>query len=256
MTDNKQKQVKDGGHATFSVKVPEAIYNLVNILCEGLEHGTNGNDLVKMFIHAFIESAKHDGPINPDMQQFMDMLSLEPGWNKAFNFADVTAQTEVAQVILILQQPGRKGFGLSMIDKPWMGEPTMTLCVDDILERVVHVAMPGLAKRIDEVGKRLYCESMRETLTLLAEYMSDSLDKEEERNEMPGYGVHHDFGRAIEYGKKTKSYHHRTPDGEANRQQRIIFGDFDRETAQAEIKDWEGEHRQTEEPPLEMKNEE
>lgn len=36
------------------------------------------------------------------------------------------------------------------------------------------------------------------------------------------------------------------------RQQRIVFTDEDREVADLEVKDWEGEHRQTEEPPTDM----
>lgn len=247
-----QKQVTEGGHATFSVKMPQAMYDLVNILCEGLQHGTNGNDLFRMFIQTFIESAKHDGPISPDMQHFLNLLKIEPGWHKAFNFADVTAQTEVAQVILILQQSDKHGFGITMIDKPFMGEPTQTMCVDDILERIIKVSMPGLYKKLEHVGHRLYCETIRETLTLLSEYMNDTLDKEEDRQEMPGYGEHHDYGKAIEYGKKFKRKPHRTPDSVDNSQQRIVFDDFDRETAQAEVQDWEGSQRNQEndEPPV------
>ena len=242
---SEQKQVTEGGHATFSVKVTQAIYDLVNILCEGLQHGTNGNDLFRMFIQTFIESAKHDGPISPDMQHFLNLLKIEPGWHKAFNFADVTAQTEVAQVILILQQKGKHGFGLTMIDKPWMGEPTETRCVDDILERVIKVSMPGLYKKLDKVGKRLYCDTMRETLTLLSEYMNDSIDREEEQQEMPGYGENHDYGKAIEYGHKFKRKPHRTPDSVANQQQTIHFNNEDRDVAEYEAKDLECKHRQT-----------
>lgn len=220
---SEQKQVQEGGHATFSVKMPQAMYDLVNILCEGLQHGTNGNDLFKMFIQTFIESAKHDGPISPDMLHFINLLKMEPGWHKAFNFSDVTAQTEVAQVILILQQKGRHGFGLTMIDKPFMGEPIETRCVDDILERIVKVSMPGLYKKLDHVGKRLWCNSLRETLTLLCEHMNDSLDKEEEKQEMPGFGNYHDYGKPIEYGQRTKRKKHRTPDSLANSQQTIHF---------------------------------
>lgn len=237
MINNKQKQVQEGGNATFSVKVTQAAYDLVNILCEGLQHGTNGNDLFKMFIQSFIESAKHDGPVSSDMQLFLNLLKIEPGWHKAFNFADVTAQTEVAQVILVLQQMGRHGFGLVMIDKPFMGEPTENRCVDDILERVLKVAMPGLYKKLDSVGGRLGCETVRETLTLLSEYVNDSLDKEEEQSEMPGYGQHHDFGRDVEYGQKTKRVKHRTPDSLANsKQQTIRFTDNDREISEDEVK--------------------
>mgnify|MGYP006908845252 FL=1 len=143
-----QKQVTDGGNATFSVKVPQFIYDLVNILCEGLQHGTNGNDMMRMFIQTFIETAKHDGPPSEEMKLFLNMLKLDPSWHKAFNFADPSAQTEVAQVILVLQQKDRKGFGLAMIDKPFMGDARMTYCVDDILERVTEVSMKGLYKEL------------------------------------------------------------------------------------------------------------
>ena len=252
MKEDKQKQVQEGGHATFSVKVTQAVYDLVNILCEGLEHGTNGNDLFKVFIQTFIESAKHDGPVSPEMKTFLNMLKMEPGWHKAFNFTDITARSEVAQVILILQQAGRHGFGMTMIDKPWMGEPTQTMCVDDIMERVIKVSMPGLAKRLDAIGEKFCCTSMRETLTLLCEYMSDYLQREEDQAELPGYGEHHDYGKAIEYGKKHKRVPPRTPDSVANQQQHIVFADYDREMADYEAKDWEGEHRNPEndEPPV------
>ena len=230
-----QKQVQEGGHATFSVKIPQAMYDLVNILCEGLQHGTNGNDLFKMFIQTFIESAKHEGPISPEMQHFLNLLKMEPGWHKAFNFTDVTASTEIAQVILILQQNGRHGFGLTMIDNPFMGESTETRCVDTIIERVIKLSSPELYKKLEKVGKRLYCNSIRETLTVLSEHMNDTLDKEEDREEMPGYGNYHDYGKPIEYGQRTKRKKHRTPDSLANSQQTIRFNEEDKLTAQDEV---------------------
>ena len=244
MNKEQQKQVTDGGHATFSVKVTQAIYDLVNILCEGLEHGTNGNDIVKMFIHAFIESAKHDGPVSPEMQQFLNMLTLDPGWHKAFNFADVTARMDVAQLVMILQQPGRKGFGMVMIDKPFMGDATMTYCVDDILERILKLAMPGLDRRLEWIEQQFHCTSRRETLILLCEYMADYLKREQDLSEMPGYGTYHDFGKDVVYGQKYKRKPHRTPDSVANQQQTIQWTNEDREIADYEVKDWEGEHRQ------------
>ena len=52
-----------------------------------------------------------------------------------------------------------------------------------------------------------------------------------------------DFGRAIEYGQRTKRKKHVSPD---DIQTHIVFGDDDREIADYEVNDWEGEHRQTE----------
>ena len=138
-----------------------------------------------------------------------------------------------------------------MIDKPFMGEPTETRCVDDILERVMKVSMPGLYKRLDLIGQKFCCTSMRETLTLLCEYMTDYLKKEEDQAELPGYGEHHDYGRAMDDVRKYKRKQHRTPDS-TNRPLTIRFDSNDREVADMEAESWDGEHRQTEAPPTEM----
>lgn len=244
-----QKQVNEGGNATLSIKVTQETYDLLNILAEGLHHGTNANDLLKMFVHAFIESAKHCGPVSPDMQLLLDMLKIEEGWHKAFNFADVNAQKKIAQVVLILEQPGRKGFGMVMVSKPYIDKCWQTYCVDDILEQVVAVAMKGLYQELRDIGNSLGTESLRETLfTLCDSYKLAKMDHDLQ-DELPKLGTYSDFGRAIEYGNRAKRKKHVSPD---DIQTHIVFDDYDREIADLEAKDWEGEHRQTEEPPTNM----
>jgi hypothetical protein len=247
--DHEQKQVLEGGNATLSVKVTQDTYDLLNILAEGLEHGTNANDLLKMFVHAFIESAKHYGPVDSDMQQLLDMLRLEDEWHKAFNFSDVNRQKRIAQVVLILEQPGHKGFGMSMISRPYMDKSYQTYCVDDILERVTEVSMKGLYQRLRDIGNEIGTKSLRETLMkLIEDYKKHSMRLQFE-DEGPQLGNYSDFGRAIEYGNRAKRKKHLTPD---SIQTHIVFGDDDREVADMEAEDWEGEHRQTEEPPEDM----
>ena len=242
---NQQKQVKDGGNATLSVKVTQETYELLNILAEGMEHGTNANDLLKMFVHALIESAKHCGPISTDMQLLLDMLKVEDGWHKAFNFADVNSQKRIAQVVLILEQQGRKGFGMVLVNKPYLPDqkPYMTYCVDDILERVTEVSMKGLYQRLRDIGNEIGTKSLRETLLkLIEDYRKHSLRLQFEE-EGPQLGNYSDFGRAIEYGNRAKRKKHVSPD---EIQMHIVFGDDDKALAEMEannrIEDWEGEH--------------
>jgi hypothetical protein len=237
-----QKQVNEGGNATLSVKVSQETYELLNILAEGLHHGTNANDLLKMFVQAFIESAKHCGPVSQDIQLLLDMLKIEGDWNKAFNFADITKQKRIAQVVLILEQPGREGYGAVLINRPYLPgkKPYMTHCVDDILERVAEVSMKGVYQRLRDIGNEIGTQSLRETLLkLIEDYKKHStwLQFEEEG---PQLGNYSDFGRAIEYGNRAKRKKHLTPD---SIQQHIVFGDDDREAADMEVQDWEGEYR-------------
>ena len=229
----------DANTKTFSVKVPTWAWQLLNIIAESREHGTNGNDLLKKCLMFIIETAKIDGPVPAEFQTLLNMLKLDTSWHDAFNFADVDAQMDIAQIILILQQYAdgkpRKGFGLVMIDKPFMGESKINYCVDDILERVTEVAMQGLYKMLRQIGTSLGSQSMRETLTILCESKVIDILDQMDAEEMPGVGVFHDFGKAIEYGNKQKSYRHRTPDSLANSQQQTIcFDDDDRETADTE----------------------
>jgi hypothetical protein len=226
-----QKQVNEGGNATLSVKVTQETYDLLNILAEGMEHGTNANDLLKMFVHAFIESAKHCGPVSKEMQLFLEMLRLEEGWHKHFNFADVNSQKQVAQVVLILQQPGRKGFGMTMISRPYIDKSYQTFCVDEILERIIQLSMKGLYQELRDIGNDLGTESLRETLFALCDsYKLAKMDHDFE-DELPKLGTYSDFGRAIEYSNRAKRKKHLTPD---SIQQVIRFDDQDRQQANEE----------------------
>ena len=249
---NNQKQVKEGGNATLSVKVSQETYDLLNILAEGMEHGTNANDLLKMFVQAFIESAKHTGPISSEMSLLLDMLKVDAGWNQAFNFADLKTQKQVAQVILILEQPGREGFGAVMINRPFIPgkKPYMTYCVDEILERATEVTMKGLYQELRDIGNDLGTASMRETLFTLCDAYKLTQGERDIKDEGPQLGNYSDFGRAIHnYGNPPKRKKHVSPD---DIQQRIVFDDYDKEVADYEVKDWEGENRQHDEPPTDM----
>lgn len=241
------QKTKDDGFVSIATKVPVWIANLMTILAK--QRDMELYELLQLLVNGFISAAKFDGPLSQDMRQLIDALKLDVAFNKAFNFASPTARMEIAQMVLILQQRDRHGFGMKMIDKPFFDQATETCCVDDILERVIRVAMPGLYKTLDRVGQRLCCASMRETLILLSEYMGDSLDKEDDMRELPGYGTFNDAGRAVEYGRRTKRIHHKSPDSVAQ-QQTIQFDNYDKHMADCEVKDWEGEHRQHDESPL------
>lgn len=210
----KQKDASDAGSKTFSVKVSDWAWNFINAIAESREHGTNGNDLLKKCLQFVIECAKLDGPVPPQFQALTDMLKLDYGWHKAFNFGDPAARLDVAQVILVVQQQEgsgatgttRHGLGLCMIDKPFMPgkAPTMTLCVDDILERVIELATPGNYRRLQWMSEHLETDTIRETITILADNTITETKRLELERELPGYDDRADNGRPIVFGERTK----------------------------------------------------
>ena len=247
-----QNSQDNAGFKNVSTKVPEWVADLLNIICRA--RGTDIYGLLQLVLQFVVETAKVSGPVPPKMMTLLNMLKMDADWNKAFSFANTTATMDVAQVILVLQQHDgknpRQGFGLCMIDKPFCGdEPKMTLCVDDILERVAEVSMKGLYRDLRKVGVALETDSLRETLTMMCDAQLLAHLDEVDAAELPQMGNFHDFGRAIEWANTYKRKHHKTPD---TMQQTIHFTDDDREVADMEAESWEGEHRQHEEPPTEM----
>ncbi|MCR5366559.1 MAG: hypothetical protein K6E67_10510 [Prevotella sp.] len=255
MVDN-QKNV-DEGFELVQTKVPLHIKKLLDILAK--QRGMSVYELLQLLINAFITASKANGPLSPQMKTLIEMLQTDTSWRGAFSFTGLSSSTDVEQAILIMRQRdqagrAKPGFGIAMIDHPCCGGTTMTLCVDDILERVVEVSMKGLYRRLREIGVSHESRSIRETLTMLCDDKKIEDLNEQDRMELPGYGEYHEYGKRIEYGKKTKNVHHLTPDSHA-KQQTIHFGDIDSETADNEVARWEGEHRQHEEPPADMESE-
>ncbi len=239
----KGNQLNDDGYELVQTKVPKHVYELLNIIAQS--KGTNIYGLLQLFVQTIIRAAKCETAMPPHLKLLMHMIEMDSDWNRAFSFASPSAQTDVAQVILILQQHDRegakgrprKGFGLVMIDHPLIpgSKPRCTYCVDTIMERVAEVSMPGLKKDIDELGRRFKAHSLRETLTMMADAQLLQSLADADREELPQLGNYSDFGRVIEYRERAKALKHRTPDGEANRQQRIMFDDYDRDVADMEV---------------------
>lgn len=230
MTENQKNS--EEGWVMLNAKVPPHIGTLFNILAR--QRGMTSYELLQLLINGFITAAKHEGPLTPELRLLIDSLKLDVAFSKAFNFASPTATAEIAQMILILQQPGRKGFGLMMIDRPFMGDAVVTHCVDTILERVTEVGMADLYKELRQIGVKLDSQSVRETLVRMCDAQLISILNGEDADEMPGMGNFHDFGKQVEYGKRYKRKPRRTPDSLANSQQRIVFDDSDRELADHE----------------------
>ena len=235
----------------LGTKIDPAMAKVLNACCDAL--GVDVYHLLQWFAYTIIRASAPLHELDPRIQKLLAMLESDAGWQQAFNLANPNG-LKVAQVVLILEQEDRKGFGAVMIDKPWMGkapdkvddldphraDPQMTENVDTILERVTQVTMRGIYRRLRLMGAKKGCQDLSDVLlTMIDEQTTIDLD-EGFRAELPGMGDYADNGKAIAYGKKTKAKQHRTPDSYAQ-DQRIQWDDYDREVSDYEAKEWEGE---------------
>ena len=230
-------KTKDERFEQLGTKIDPAMAEVLNACCDAM--GVDVYHLLQWFAYVVVKASSDLHALDPRIQKLMTMLDHDAGWQNAFNLCNPD-KLKVAQVVLILEQQGHKGFGAVMIDKPWMGAMMrQTECVDDILERVCEVTMSGIYRRLRVMGADMECNNLSDILLTMLD-VQDLLNAEErDTREGPQMGEIAPNGRAVAYGKRTKRKKHFTPDTMPT--QRTIFEDFDRDQGTEKLNDWEGE---------------
>lgn len=204
MAEEKEKYVVMG------TKVSPWVAEVWDAVCNALE--TDTYHLLQHFIFAMIRAANQRHSLSPQMERLINALDLDVGWQKALNLCAPNGKLSIAQMILIVEQEGKDGFGAVMLDKPWMGECQQTECADQIFERVAEVIYGKTYLRLRRLGNQMHVESQRELLEKIVDAQIDILQEEADREEMEGINDYATNNRRVEYGKKTKSTHHHSPD--------------------------------------------
>ena len=213
------------GFEPKGTKISPAMAVVWDALCEAL--GTNTYDLIQNFIYAMIRAASEQHEKTPEVQRLMDALDLDPGWQNAINLCAPNGRLKIAQMVLIVEQEDKEGFGMFMLNKPFCGDVTQTENVNLIIERVIEVGMKNLYKKLRGIKADMKCNWLSDVMLTMID-AQDILNAEQaDRDEIPGYGDHHDYGKRVECGNKHKRVPHRTPDSVANSQQRIHFDESD-----------------------------
>ena len=216
----------------MSTKISPAAAEVWDAICQARQ--TDTYHMLQNFIYTMIRAAADPHALNPDIQKILTMLDTDAGWQKAFNLCAPNAKAKVSQVVLIMEQEGRKGFGAVMVNRPFMGDATMTECTDDILERVCEVTMRGIYRRLRLLGARMECNNLSDVLLTLIDSQTILDLAGDVQTEGPQMGDRADNGHEYAYGKRTKQTKRRTPDT-LDRQQRITFTDDDRQQADEEV---------------------
>ena len=229
-----EKKKDECGYELLQTKVSTKAAERLNRIARN--RGTTAYGMIQLVCQFLIRTASEEYNLSDEINRLLTLFHLEPGWKDAYNSCDPTAETEIAQEILILQQPGRKGFGAMMINKPFMGAWTETECIDDIVERVIEVCAPGVHKRLKRLCKLHESESVLDLLITLTDAQEIiELDEANRREIMQADNIAPN-GKALVYGARTKRKKHYDPDT----MPMMIFSDIDHEAPAPQTEEWEG----------------
>lgn len=223
--DNKNKE--QDKFEPMGTKIDPAMAVVWNAVCQAL--GTDTYHLLQQFIYAMIRMASDAHAKTPEVEKLMTLLDSDAAWQNAINLCAPKGKLSISQMILIVEDEEKEGFAMTMLNKPFFNDCVQIDNANMIIERVLEVGFRRIYKKIREMGKKHDCKWFADTLLLMLDAQDILEIEESEREEMIGQAMFNDYGRPIEYGKKTKGYKHRTPDSLAQ-QHRIVFDDFDRET--------------------------
>lgn len=235
------------GFEPKGTKISPSMAVVWDAVCESL--GTNTYDLIQQFIYAMIRASSQQHEKSPEIQRLLDMLDLDPGWQNTINLCAPNGKLKIAQMVLIVEQEDKQGFGMVMLNKPYMGDVTQTENVNVIIERVIEVGMRKLYKKLRFIKRDMRVNWLSDVLASMIDAQDLLNIEQSDREELPGMGDYHDYGKQVVYGNKTKRKPHRTPDSLANSQQTINWSNDDKEIENYQPEGWEGEHRQREEKP-------
>ena len=217
MAEEKEKFIPMG------TKVSPWVAEVWDAICNALE--TDTYHLLQQFIFAMIRAANQRHSLSPQMERLINALDLDVGWQKALNLCSPNGKFSIAQMILIVEQEGKEGFGAVMLDKPFMGDCQQTECADQIFERIAEVVFRKTYLRLRKLGNQMHVKSQRELLEKMIDEQLDILQDESDREESQGVNDYATNNKRLEYGKKTKSTHHRSP--EEYIEQGVIYFDPD-----------------------------
>ena len=204
------------------------IYQLIQMVCDTLIRYTDD---------------RHN--LTQEMEQAMTLFEHMQGWADSINLVDPTIQKEIVSAVYIIQdaEGKKKGLRATMVDKPWMGIWNQTENVMQIFERLFNILMPELYTKLFRAKVELECNTVTEVINLLVDNEVIARQNDEYRKDFEDC-ARAENGKDYGYGRRTKGHQHRTPDSLAM-DQRLKFDDYDREVADYEVNDWEGEHHDT-----------
>lgn len=215
-----KKKESNRKYIVKNTKICTSLDQVFDRLCE--IKGSDTYHVLQWFAYTFIRASSPLHELSPEIQKLMTLMECEYSWQHAFNLCNPDG-LKVSQVVLILEQQKKKGFGAVMVDKPFMDSARQTECVDDIVERMLEVCMPGVWRRLRLLAAEMQCTHLSDLLITMIERQRDINLEDADRAEMTGPGNYTDFGRVYEYGRKTKSVHHKTIKENEAKPQKIQF---------------------------------
>ena len=176
--------------------------------------GLSSYGIIQMMCDCIVRYMDDRHNLTPEMERVMSIFEHLEGWGNAFNLADPSARPEIMEATYYLRDARRKGVRAVHVKQPILKNSPdwqMDYNIQHILENTLCMLMPRRYQRLRMLAAEMDCGSILELIDKLIDDHSRDEDTREIRKSFEAANLS-DHGKPIEYGRKTKSTHHKTPD--------------------------------------------
>jgi len=152
--------------------------------------------------------------LTPELERLMGIFEHLEGWRNAFNLADHTAEAEICEAFYVLKAKGKTGLRVIHVERPWFDgveEWEQTENIQQIFERFLNILMPERYMKMRKLSIYLGIDSRIHLLDYLIDRCMEEEMNAQYRREFED-AARAENTKTLEYGKKTKSVHHHSPE--------------------------------------------
>lgn len=204
--------MKEEKYKNISTKVKPETKELLAKICKKMK--TNEYEFLQNVCDCVVRYTSDKYNLTPELERIMGIFEHLEGWHNAFNLADHNAEAEICEAFYVLKAKGKNGLRIVHVERPWwdgVKEWKQNINVQQLFDRFFNILMPERWLKMHKLSVFLGIESSAHTL----DYMIDRCMEEEleaqYRREFED-AARAENAKTIEYGKKTKSTHHHSPE--------------------------------------------
>ena len=204
--------MKEEKYKNISTKVKPETKKLLAKICKKMH--TNEYEFLQNVCDCVVRYTSDKYNLTPELERIMSIFEHLEGWHNAFNLADHNAEVEICEAFYVLKAKGKNGLRIVHVERPWwdgLKEWKQNINVQQLFERFFNILMPERWMKMHKLSVYLGIESSTHTL----DYMIDRCTEEEleaqYRREFED-AARAENAKTLEYGKKTKSTHHHSPE--------------------------------------------
>jgi hypothetical protein len=206
MAEEKEK------YRNISTKVKPETKKLLAKICK--KRKTNEYEFLQNVCDCVVRYTSDKYNLTPELERIMGIFEHLEGWHNAFNLADHNAEAEICEAFYVLKAKGKNGLRVIHVERPWwdgVSEWKQSVNVQDMLERFLDILMPERYLKMRKLSIALGIESRTHLLDYMIEHCTEEEANAQYRREFED-AARAENAKTIEYGQKTKSTHHHSPE--------------------------------------------